>query len=129
MTSAEIAVVANRTDKANRIAAEILRRASEQHIATDSADLVWYFDGLRDSEWFLIWRAARCFRCPSDETKRFVFAILYARLSVDEQVRSWGPGGSSNDETYTLTAADRALLLEVETAKAIGNCEVAREQP
>jgi hypothetical protein len=99
MTPAEQAIAANRAHKANRIAAEILRRAAEQHIATDSAALIRYFDNLGDAEMFLIWRAARCSRCPSAETLRFVRGLLQERL------------------VYVVSDDDRALMLEHEAAR------------
>jgi len=112
--------IAGRTDKAKSLAKEILRRAAEQHIATDSAALIFWVDGFSDTrEWFAVWRSARVYSPPSDECKAEVRKLLLQRLLVDELVRTWGGCGGENVEEYQLTAEDRALLLERETARAI----------
>jgi len=119
--------IAGRTDKAKSLAKEILRRAAEQHIATDSAALIFWVDGFSDTrEWFQVWRASRVCSPPSNECKAEVRKLLLSRLSVDELVKTFGPGGPvDSDEPYQLTHADRCELLERETAAALRSHDVS----
>ena len=124
-TAAEAAHAQNRTDLARRLASEVLRRAAERHIATDTAELIWWFEALHDSEKFLCWRAARASKCPSNETWAEVHQLLRARLPLDENLRLVGPCGSAEPEHYEAGGdywrRDDAAVIATHDVTALGD--------
>lgn len=101
-TAVQKAIAANRAALAGRIVEQVLRRATEQHVALAKAELVHFFDNMRDSERFLVWRSARAARCPSAETWRVVRGLLMERLSTEERLATAGACGMSVGDEWDL---------------------------
>lgn len=117
---------AARQEKAERLVAEILRRATEQHVATDKAELIFWFDSFTHTDSFLTWRRARCVSAPSDECKRLVRRMLLARLSTDEVLKLVGPCGGMSAEPYAFTNEDRELCRQIENDRALASYDDAK---
>lgn len=103
MTPAEIAVAANRADKANRIAARFVELLEKNGAETHGAKMLDAFDAMlaSDGAQLRLWTGAKCRHAPSAECWTQAREILRDRLP----------------EMYALTPQDRDILAELERGR------------